>query len=165
MSILRSCSAALAVGLVAAASVGCSSGSDEVAAAENQACASRAAATPAPRDVSLARDVLPVFQTSCALGSCHGAPGRNGIQLGGSGSDASSIRAALLETAARAPMPFVTPGEPDRSWLLRKVDGDFCGVACSRGACGERMPKGGAPLSAEARDAIAAWIASGAPDS
>ncbi|MBX3263284.1 MAG: hypothetical protein KF782_26665 [Labilithrix sp.] len=162
MSILRSCSAALTAGIVAAAAGGCSSGPEDVAAASSSTCASRAAT--APRDVSFARDVLPLFQTSCAFGSCHGAPGRNGVYLGGRGSDASAIRAELLETSARASMPFVTPGEPDRSWLLRKLDGDFCGVTCSGGACGERMPKGGDPLSAPARDAIAAWIASGAPD-
>ncbi|MBX3223451.1 MAG: hypothetical protein KF795_23260 [Labilithrix sp.] len=161
---MRSWSAALAAGLVAATNAGCSSGPEEVATSGSATCASRAAATSEARNVSFARDVLPVFQSSCSFSSCHGTPGQNGIYLGAArGAAASAIRAALLETSPRASMPFVAPGEPDRSWLLRKLDGDFCGVTCN-GGCGDRMPKGGVPVERPELDAIAAWIANGAPD-
>ena len=38
----------------------------------------------------------------------------------------STIRAGLLKTGERSTMPLVTPGDPSRSYLLRKLDGAFC---------------------------------------
>jgi hypothetical protein len=161
----RSKFAALAVGLVAQTRAGCSAGDEHVAATGSATCT----ATTRPAigaDVSFQQDVLPIFQTSCSFVSCHGSRGHNGIYLGPSGtaSDPSAIRAELLQTAEVASMPFVAPGEPDRSWLLRKLEGNYCGVACAGGDCGARMPQNGEPLAPAALTTIATWIAKGAPD-
>ena len=163
--------AALAAGLL----VACSSPS-EVSSDTSSLCASgaKSSATPAGSPpVSFRNEVLPIFAASCAFGSCHGSPSseaNNGVFLGArSGpTDASAIRAALLGgTSVEVPsLPHVAPSDPSRSYLLRKLDGDFCGIPeCANGECGQRMPRGGDPLDAKARATIEAWIASGAPDS
>ena len=61
-------------------------------------------------------------------------------------------------------MPFVTPGDAKRSYLLRKLHGDFCDVDCKEGDCGARMPKNDDPLDAASLATIQTWIANGAPD-
>jgi hypothetical protein len=153
-------------GLIVAAGGCSSSGGEDVVKSGSAACAGSVHPEP-DRDVSFASEVMPLFQTSCAFVSCHGSPSKNnGIYLGSGGADgagASEARAALLEVAPSASMPFVTPGKPDRSFLIRKLDGDFCGLTCE-GGCGERMPKGGAALAPAALTTIATWIANGAPD-
>jgi hypothetical protein len=165
MVVMRSNFAALVIALVAATSAGCSADPEDVAKSGSAACAGGERRVPEiDREVSFGREVLPILQASCSFVSCHGSPGRNGLYLGPNGpSDASTIRAALLENTKTASMPFVTPGKPDRSWLLRKLDGNFCGVTCE-GSCGERMPKSGDPLDPAKMSTIATWIANGAPD-
>jgi hypothetical protein len=162
MFVTRSFFTVVVFSLVAAAAAGgCSEGGDASSRSGSAACAgSGRRASQFDRDVSFSEEVLPLLREGCAYGSCHGTPGRNGLYLGG---DASAVRAALLENAEVASMPFVSPGKPERSWLMRKLDGDFCGVTCD-GDCGERMPKAGDPLEPAALGTIATWIGKGAPD-
>jgi hypothetical protein len=95
-------------------------------------------------------------------------PNRNGIYVGAQGdtSNASEIRTGLLSPArsSQTSMPFVTPGNTTESYLLRKLEGDFCGVDCKGGDCGARMPKNSDPLEAAQMGVIQSWIANGAPD-
>lgn len=155
--------------LVAAAMVivaACSSEPETFAKSGSAACVgSRHEVSELDRDVSFSEEVLPFLQGSCSYSSCHGTPGRNGIYLPPSGksSSASEVRARLLEKAQLPSMPYVTPSNPEQSWLLRKLEGDFCGVTCE-GGCGSRMPKSGDPLDPAALKAVATWIAKGAPD-
>jgi hypothetical protein len=124
--------------------------------------------TSAAANVSFQRDVIPIFQASCAFSACHSSTNMNGVYLGVKGRthDASAIRAALLEQKSKgvASMPYVTPTNPSESFLLRKLDGDFCNLECTNDKCGDRMPKGGDSLSADQLQTVETWIKNGAPD-
>ncbi len=117
---------------------------------------------------SFAKDVMPVFETSCAFSSCHGsnAGSANGIYLGSS--DPAATRKALLDTKAeRLPsMPLVTPGDPGKSFLVRKIEGTQCALdaQCTGGTCGRSMPQGQDLLPEAARFAIRRWVAQGAKE-
>jgi hypothetical protein len=105
--------------------------------------------------VSFSKDVLPLFEHSCGLSSsCHFDPGPNtistlGIFLGcdinydaGAGSVNACVTATpgpivyqdLVGTADGGPlapleitgMPFVTAGDPTKSYIMHKLDGDLC---------------------------------------
>jgi hypothetical protein len=115
-------------------------------------------------DVSFRRDVAPVFERRCNRFSCHGGSYDHGVRLRG---EPSEVRARIVGVpAAGADMPYVTPGDPEESFLLRKVEGDFCGIThrCRREACGAPMPKGKGVLPSAERDAIRRWIVAGARD-
>jgi len=109
-----------------------------------------------------ASDVQQIFAHSCALGGCHlHDPGAGGLVL-----DVSSTAWMGAIVGVRAhenpAMDLVSAGDPDRSWLVRKVFGDTCGASCDPAlGCGAQMPFG-APLADADRATIAAWIAAGA---
>lgn len=137
----------------------------------------KAYVTPAGTDlaspaVSFRADVLPIFVQSCAFSSCHGTMSaqNNGVYLGErTGTTPTATLIAGLEKPAPAlpSMPFVTPGDPSRSFLMHKIDGDACTLdpRCTNGSCGGRMPQGGgAPLPVATREAVRRWIAQGAKD-
>ncbi len=108
-----------------------------------------------------AADVAPILDRSCALGGCHlTGPGAGGLVLGRT---SAAWRAALVNVPSQQnpSMMLVTPGDPDNSWLVRKLLGEFCEVSCARGGCGGAMPPG-TPLSEAERATILAWIAEGA---
>jgi hypothetical protein len=134
-------------------------------------CAAPASPPPASasaRKVSFAADVMPVFVTSCAFGSCHGSAkgANNGIFLGAksNANDAAAIRASLVNRpSTQSSLPFVTPSDPSQSYLFRKLT-DFCGLPCEGDRCGQRMPRGGDPLDATSLETVRAWIAQGAVD-
>lgn len=122
-------------------------------------------------------DVLPVFQRSCGFSmSCHGSPvpiAPNHPYLGPSpatqatAQDIEQIFAQIVGVAAVAEpgMSIVTPGEPESSFLMHKLDATLgCDVlACAQtDGCGDPMPQRGSPLSDDERDAIRRWIAQGA---
>jgi hypothetical protein len=102
-------------------------------------------------------DVRTVLTTQCATAACHsGASPTITPNL----TPDAGLAARLVEvvSAQAAPRVLVSLTEVETSYLLCKIDP----------ACGARafsvMPKDGAPLSENARAAIRAWIASGAPD-
>jgi hypothetical protein len=116
--------------------------------------------------VSFSATVMPVFAASCAFTSCHGSPSNsnNGIYLGDP--DPKKTHDALVSVAASelASMPYVTPGDPRQSFLMRKLDGSQCVLdpQCVGGSCGDRMPRNDQQLPLDTRDAIRRWIAQGA---
>jgi hypothetical protein len=55
-----------------------------------------------------------------------------------------------------AELVLVAPGDPEKSYLLRKLEG--------RKIVGERMPLGKPPLPAEMIAVIRKWVETGAPD-
>lgn len=91
-----------------------------------------------------------IFTPICT--GCHaGASAPLGLRL-----DAGSSYAMLVGVAS-AEVPSllrVTPGDPDASYLVHKVEG--------RAAVGQRMPLGGPPLSAQQIATIRQWITDGA---
>jgi hypothetical protein len=120
--------------------------------------------------VSFANDVLPLFERSCGLSSsCHYDPGPTtimnlGIFLGcditfdaGAGSintcatpnPGPIVYQELVGTPDGGPplkpleisdMPFVTPGDPTKSYIMHKIDGDQCTLTA--GCITMNMPVG-----------------------
>ena len=115
--------------------------------------------------VTFAADVLPVFGRSCAFSTCHGSTTgpANGVFLGKDGPKAHAaivgVKGDELPT-----MPFVTPGNPQESYLMRKMDGSQCALdaQCTGASCQSSMPKGDVPLDVATRDVVRRWIAQGA---
>ncbi|MDZ7644335.1 MAG: Ig-like domain-containing protein [Woeseiaceae bacterium] len=95
-----------------------------------------------------------VFTPSCAVAGCHaGAGAPQGLSL----EAASSY--GLLVNVASSEVPSllrVQPGNPDDSYLVRKLEGNA--------AAGARMPLGRPPLPQATIDVIRQWITEGATD-
>ncbi len=94
-----------------------------------------------------------VFDASCTV--CHaGASAPLGLRL-----DASSSFTNLVGVPSRqvGSLLRVEPGEPDRSYLIRKLEGTAAG--------GAQMPLGGPPIPRATIDFLRQWILDGAlPD-
>ena len=74
--------------------------------------------------------------------------------------DIVGVPSRVLET-----MPLVTAGDPAKSFLMHKMDGDQCAFDCGENSCGSLMPEDGSkPLPVLNRDTIRRWIAQGAQD-
>ncbi len=96
-----------------------------------------------------------IFTTNCAISGCHaGASSQQGLDLSQGQAHANLVQVRSRE---RPDLFRVDPGNPDDSYLVKKIMGAVDIV-------GSRMPLGRAPLSAEQIDAIRGWIAGGAPD-
>lgn len=96
--------------------------------------------------------VQPVLADSCATSGCHAASSAaGGLDL------ESDAYAALVEapSTGEPSLQLVTPGDPDASILLQKVEGTQ--------TVGARMPPG-TPLTDDTLAAIRTWIADGATD-
>lgn len=99
-----------------------------------------------------------IFTPRCATLSCHGAAraGRLGLGAGSAYADlvgvspdnAGALAAGLLRVA---------PGDPERSFLLRKVEGTLAAGE------GDRMPQVGVRLGTASIELIRRWIVAGAP--
>lgn len=115
--------------------------------------------------VSFSKDVMPIFQASCAFSTCHGSTvgPANGVFLG---KDAARVHAAIVGVRGDelTTMPFVTAGDPRASYLMRKMDGSQCALdaQCSGGSCQTSMPKNEGLLDVGTRDTVRRWIAQGA---
>jgi hypothetical protein len=130
--------------------------------------------------VSFAADVLPILDKSCGIGGgqCHGNPnvGKQTGQpyLGQSPGtpDVAKIFAGIIGQPAEedTQMNLVEPGDPSKSFLMHKLDGDSClyaSVCNSTGNpmfknCGIQMPFNMTALDITQRDTIRRWIAQGA---
>jgi hypothetical protein len=123
----------------------------------------QAVAQPKPV-VSFRRDVTPILVTSCMTGSCHG----NGIRppLLDRHDDAAHLRAALVgvRSEERPAHAYITPGAPEQSFLVEKIEGHLKDADCVDHDCGVAMPKDNPLLAPDARTIIRSWIAAGAPD-
>ncbi|MDB4990403.1 MAG: hypothetical protein JWN04_5581, partial [Myxococcaceae bacterium] len=112
------------------------------------------------------RDVSPVFARSCAFSSCHGTEtSARPVFLGTRGSNVA--RGLVNKMATQLPtMPYVTPGEPRESYLMRKMDASHCALdaQCDGGSCQGSMPKDALLLEVSTRDIVRRWIAQGAKD-
>lgn len=147
---------------IAAAALGGCSGDEKRTCNDYTPPASFDPSSPA---VSFSKDVMPVFSTSCAFSSCHGSLSgdANGVYLG---SDAAKVHAEIvgIRSGELPTMSFVEPGDPEKSYLLRKMDGSHCVLdpECTGSSCGDAMPKGEDLLPVEVRDVVRRWIAQGA---
>ncbi len=110
-------------------------------------------------EVTLAGDVQPIFTSTCALSGCHaGTNPQLNMNLSEGQTFANVVNVAAMELAT---MNRVTPGQPNSSYLVHKVQGTHL----DEGGSGFQMPIGGSPLTQAQIDLVRAWIAAGArPD-
>ena len=112
----------------------------------------------APLEPTLDAIQVRVFEPSCAMTGCHSALDSAGeVDLStADASYASLVEVRATNAAARALQSMrVKPGDPERSFLRRKMDRPGADE-------GDAMPPGAPPLEAQHRAAIAEWIARGA---
>jgi polyvinyl alcohol dehydrogenase (cytochrome) len=100
-----------------------------------------------------------VIGPRCA--GCHGGSG------GLSGLEGCVTGHSVMVGVPSSQLPSmkrVEPGDPDRSWLVQKLDGtqNQFDAQCVGGFCGSAMPPGAVLLTPEEREAIRAWIRAGA---
>jgi hypothetical protein len=145
--------------------------------------------------VSFEKDIRPILVQSCSITTgCHGQPGgaatAPGVVFFGA-EDGGTPSATILGNIVNAPSPenpgmsLVTPGAPENSYLMHKLDGDHCRYASACNAtgqdtfleCGLPMPYGLPALCLDSqsdcvkmqtiqqqygeRDQIRRWIAQG----
>jgi hypothetical protein len=150
------------VGLACSLGSGCSSSSSS----SSSSCpdyvppASFDATTP----TTFSKDVFPIFKL-CAFSTCHGTTvgDSNGIFLG---NDPSRVYTSIVNVRGNElpTMPFITPGNPDQSYLMHKIDGTQCAfdAQCAGSTCQDSMPKNESLLDVPTRDIIRRWITQGA---
>ncbi len=114
-------------------------------------------------DVSFRRDVAPVLATSCSTRSCHGGWRPPVLDAHG---DPAKMRAALIGIAAdeRPIESYVSPGHPEQSYLVQKIESRMGTAECTDHDCGEAMPLDNPLLPPATRQMIRAWIEQGAKD-
>ncbi len=110
--------------------------------------AERPAAPAGPVTTQRVHDTI--FVESCA--PCHiGGTSLGGLEL----SMREGLEAALmLPSQQLSTMPLITPGDPDRSYLWRKVTGEHVSV----GGSGDPMPPSGEMWTEEELELMRAWI-------
>lgn len=96
-----------------------------------------------------------VFTPSCAVSGCHANPGVNlGLDLSEGRTYMNTVGVTSAEDST---LLRIDPGDPDASYLLRKLRGD-------PNILGDRMPFGGPYLSQAEIDVIEQWVLDGAQD-
>ena len=134
-------------------------------------------AAPASTDLttpvmSFKENVMNILNAHCGSGMCHGSTDNptGGLFLGSSGEGGADADAAYSAIVGRpsgelGSMSFVTPGDPARSYLMHKLDGDQCmfETQCTSPGCQHSMPSDlEVLLSVSERDIVRRWIAQGA---
>ncbi len=110
----------------------------------------------APAAVTLTQLQSTIFTPSCS--GCH-TGGGSSLPSSMNLSNAAATHAALVGVASteQPSLQRVTAGNPDASYLVRKIEG-------GPDITGARMPLGGAPLDATLIANVRAWITAGAPN-
>jgi hypothetical protein len=115
--------------------------------------------TPPDDTVSFAADVEPLLNGSCAFSGCHGTtntqPGNKPMRLT-TGQAYDAI--VNVSSAQLLSMNRITPGDPDQSYLIHKLQGTHQGV----GGTGGRMPAGQSPLAPSVIAMMRQWVSQGA---
>jgi hypothetical protein len=134
----------LALGLAAAVSAGCGKTKLPFAAETGP---------PPDPNATFTRVQALVFTPNCAVAGCHAALGpQQGMSLAASASYADTVGARSTE---RPDLNRIEPGDPDRSYLVKKIRGDA-------DITGVRMPDGGS-LTADQIQLVIDWVRRGAP--
>jgi hypothetical protein len=107
--------------------------------------------------VSFADIQAQVFGPICSV--CHTGPTSGNLPSGMNLSSAASSYAALVNVTSiqQSGLLRVEPGNPDDSYLIRKLEG-------GPGITGGQMPQGGPFLDQATIDTIRQWISDGAPN-
>ncbi|MBD3298812.1 MAG: hypothetical protein GF341_09175 [candidate division Zixibacteria bacterium] len=104
-------------------------------------------------DISFSADVQPILTANCTNSACHDATDpQEGLNL-----EAGSAYGNLVDvnSSQNSSLKRVDPGNPDDSYLVRKLEGT---------APGFRMPRNQPPLSDAQIQLIRDWIEQGALD-
>ncbi len=88
-----------------------------------------------------------IFTPTCATSFCHGGPQTPSLVAGNTFSSTVNV------ASSQSSLNIVEPGDPDNSWLIRKIEGNGT----------SRMPVGGMLTQAQI-DSIRTWITEGALD-
>jgi mono/diheme cytochrome c family protein len=96
-----------------------------------------------------------IFTPTCDRAGCHAAGSASGDMVLQAGRSYGEI--VGRSSTENPSLDRVEPGDPERSYLLKKLRGD-------PDITGERMPLGGPYLTRDQIDGIAAWIRAGAPN-
>ncbi|MFO0566864.1 MAG: IPT/TIG domain-containing protein [Polyangiaceae bacterium] len=92
-----------------------------------------------------------IFTPKCSFADCHGgASPRQGMSL----EPGKALGMTVNVQAVEAPLLRVKPGDPDKSYLVAKIEGRHRDV----GGSGERMPLGFAPLSGAEIKLVRDWV-------
>lgn len=109
---------------------------------------------PPPPDATFTRVQAEVFSVSCALAGCHaGSAPTAGMNLSAGVAYGNIVGVTSTE---RGDLLRIEPGDPDRSYLVRKIRGDADIV-------GSPMPLIGSLTSAQ-RQLVIDWVRRGAPN-
>ena len=155
-TVVASCAAALVLVLVVLLVAACASKTGTSAQSDD-------GGTPPGQPRSFRRDVVPIFAQSCASQDCHGDT-KNTLGIHFVTSDPDAIYAELQRESPTAKgVKFVEPGDPTKSFLFAKVNGDEGDYTamCAPPGCGETMPPG-TKIPSVQRDTIQQWILEGA---
>jgi mono/diheme cytochrome c family protein len=104
--------------------------------------------------VSLSAQVQPFLNFQCV--ACH----LTGAESGGLNLEPGKTRDELLEESDGAPIPRVTPGDPEASYIVHKLRGTHLEV----GGSGSLMPQGATSVSEELLALVERWVLQGALD-
>jgi hypothetical protein len=107
----------------------------------------------AAEEATFTRVQSEIFSPGCARSGCHG----NGSANGGLQLDAGLAYGEIVNvpSSQQGSLDRIEPGDPDNSYLWRKVNG-------GPGISGGRMPLTGGQLSQSQLDLLEAWILDGA---
>jgi hypothetical protein len=132
--------------LLAAALAGCAGSGD----GDDDQNGGNGCTPPATPTISYATNIQPIYDTSCATaGPCHNA---SAVAFGLNLTAAASYDATVnVESIERPQLFFVEPGNPDDSYLVRKIEG-------GPDIAGDQMPIDAPPLTADQITAIRQWI-------
>jgi radical SAM superfamily enzyme YgiQ (UPF0313 family) len=112
---------------------------------------------PPPPPYQYTRDIEPRLTASCATRSCHSAEtAAGGLVLATGAGRANMVDVPSVELPS---MACVRPGEPDSSYVIRKMEGTQGAV----GGSGDPMPPG-TPPDEDLILRLSLWIERGAPN-
>ncbi|HEY0784042.1 MAG TPA: hypothetical protein VGE98_16410, partial [Thermoanaerobaculia bacterium] len=97
-----------------------------------------------------------IFTPNCAKAGCHTSVS----QTGGMVLEAGKAYAQIVGHPANEnpSLNRITPGDPERSYLVKKIRGDA-------DIAGQRMPQDGPPYLTQAQiDGVISWVKAGAPN-
>ena len=115
----------------------------------DEATGRNAAAAPSFRN-----DVLPILEYRCA--SCHNSDDPHG---GLSLARGIAYDQIVNSPSGQSKLPRVSPGKPDESYLIRKIEGTHLAA----GGSGFAMPIGFFQVPAADRATLRKWVSAGAP--
>jgi hypothetical protein len=106
--------------------------------------------------VTLSGNVQPIFNRSCAVNGCHvGAVPASELNLSAGQTFAQTVDVPSTQSN----LDLVTPGKPDQSYLVRKIEGgpNIFGTIMPQGCPGAPL-NGAQCLSSDDTAAIRQWI-------